>query len=791
AEVEARIDVARHAYRARNQRLASLTDESVDTFYSCLLCQSFAPNHVCVITPERLGLCGAYNWLDGKAAYEIDPTGPNQPLLKGECLDPVRGQWANINDYVYANSKRTLRAFNAYSLLEHPMTSCGCFEAIVSLLPECNGVMVVNREYLGDTPAGMRFSTLANMAGGGQQTPGMIGIGKAYVTSRKFISAEGGHARIVWMPRELKEFLREDLVAIGRRLGLPGFVDMIADEAVGTDVAAVRAHLERAGHPALAMWDITAPSPEAAAADAARRAAKPEPAAAPAAAMPPAAAPAPPSEEGRPAMPGPLPRAPKPAAAPALAVPHASPDLDQVIAVLQRARALALPALDPARPPEGQLAALQVSTALHLLTAGANMLLMQAAGPSAPGAALRPPVNGPTARPAPAGTDTGAGPRAETGAAESIPASPVLAKAGGEALASEARPTPAAAPAPAPAPHPKAPAAVVERRIVPARIAAPRSFSVPGDTPAAAVRSVRLGGAGTRRAVPVGGAAALPFRHFEGDTGHRPIIAMEVFDSEPKAYPPSLREAYGSLLADPAAMARHCVDALGAEAISVRLQGTHPDGDNRSADAAVAVVEAVLRAVEVPLIVTGPNHVEKNNLVLKQVAAAFPGENLLLNWVETDNYKTIAAAAMAYNHCLVAQSPIDVNMAKQLNILLTNMGVAGDRILIDPMTGAVGYGLEYTYSVMERIRTGALAGDSMLAMPMLVTPGYEVARTKECRAPHSAFPHWGPEDERAALLEIATAVSLLNAGADLLVLYHPVAARTVKRKILEMTTVGE
>ena len=289
AEVETRIDAARHAYRARNQRLESLTDESVDTFYSCLLCQSFAPNHVCVITPERLGLCGAYNWLDGKAAHEIDPTGPNQPLLKGECLDSVRGQWANINAYVYANSKQNIRAFNAYSLLDHPMTSCGCFEAIVGLLPECNGVMIVNREYLGDTPAGMRFSTLANVAGGGQQTPGMIGVGKAYVTSRKFIAAEGGHARIVWMPRELKAFLREDLATIGERLGLPGFLEMIADESVGTDLVAVRVHLETVKHPALAMWDITAPSPQAAAADAARAARETEEPARPAASAPPPA----------------------------------------------------------------------------------------------------------------------------------------------------------------------------------------------------------------------------------------------------------------------------------------------------------------------------------------------------------------------------------------------------------------------------------------------------------------------------------------------------------------------
>ena len=212
-----------------------MTDESVDTFYSCLLCQSFAPNHVCVITPERLGLCGAYNWLDGKAAYEIDPTGPNQPLVKGECIDPVRGQWKNINEYVYANSKQTIERFNAYSMLEDPMTSCGCFEAIVAVLPECNGVMIVNREFPGDTPAGMKFSTLAGNTGGGQQTPGFIGVGKAYITSKKFIAAEGGHKRIVWMPRELKETLKEDLELIGKRLGIENFADLIADETVGTD----------------------------------------------------------------------------------------------------------------------------------------------------------------------------------------------------------------------------------------------------------------------------------------------------------------------------------------------------------------------------------------------------------------------------------------------------------------------------------------------------------------------------------------------------------------------------
>jgi acetyl-CoA synthase len=740
-EVESRIGHARHVYRARNQRLESLTDESVDTFYSCLLCQSFAPNHVCVITPERLGLCGAYNWLDGKAAYEIDPTGPNQPLQKGECIDPVRGQWAAINDYVYANSKQTIRSFNAYSLMDHPMTSCGCFEAIVSVLPELNGVMIVNREYTGETPAGMRFSTLANLAGGGQQTPGMIGVGKAYVTSRKFIAADGGHKRIVWMPRELKESLREELVAIGERIGVDGFLDRIADETVGTDLVSVRAFLDRVGHPALTMSDITATGTD-------------EPAAPrtspPVSAMAPVAEPAAPATvpEPEPVKPIPEPNrdsAPAPAQKVAEPIPASAPvagGIDYVIGVLEKMRAVNASDSDP-------MAALQVSTAVNLLTAGANMLLMHSMGRSASPAAppqviLEPP-------PAPPVT-----------VAPLVPP-PVMEEPRG-----------------------------AERPSVPATIIVPQSFTVPPEKVNVTIRTVTLGGEGTRTSkLEIGGAAALPFRHFEGDVGRAPAIAMEVFDEAPKNYPQSLRDAYGALLKDPAAMAQHCVDKLGAQAISVRLAATHPDQGDRSPEQAAEVVGAVLKAVGVPIIVTGPSHYEKNNAVMKHIAATFAGENLLLNWVETDNYKTIAAAAMGYNHAVVAQTPIDVNMAKQLNILLTNMGVAPEKIIVDPMTGAIGYGLEYTYSVMERIRTSAFTGDPMLAMPLLVNPGFEVARTKESRAPQEAFPLWGPERDRGALLEVATAMSFINAGADLVVLYSPLAATTVKRKIAEMMKVKE
>jgi len=745
AEVESRLAEARQVYRERNLRLESMTDESVDTFYSCLLCQSFAPNHVCVITPERLGLCGAYNWLDGKAAYEIDPTGPNQPLTKGECIDPVRGQWKDINDYVFVNSKQSIERFNAYSMLEDPMTSCGCFEAIVALLPECNGVMIVNREFPGQTPAGMKFSTLAGNTGGGQQTPGFIGIGKAYISSKKFIFAEGGHQRIVWMPKELKETLKFELELISKRLGIDNFVDLIADETVGSDTAAIMEHMKKVNHPALAMWDITSPSPEAAAIDANRGKVAP-PASVPSQeslpAAPPRTAETPVSAAER--LPAPAPAAP--AAAPALPpAPGAADGLSYVINVLNQVQQAGAPALGAALTPEQQMAALQWSTAVNLLTAGANMLLMHS---GALGQACTPGIAG--VSPAPL-------------------------------AAAVSAPVETAAPA----------ATVTERPIAPATMVMPTTFTVPGENISAAVRTVTVGGSGTRTsAVTLGGAQALPFRHCEGNVGQRPAIAMEVFDQAPAKYPDSLREAYGNLLQDPAAMAQYCVNELGAELISIRLDGAHPDQDDKSPEACAAAVEQVLGAVGVPLIVTGPAHFEKNNAVMKTIAAAFPNENLLLNWAETDNYKTLAAAAMGYNHCLVAQTPIDVNMAKQLNILITNMGLAADKIVIDPMTGALGYGLEYTYSVMERIRTAAFTGDGMLAMPMFVVPGYEVAKTKESKASAVDFPLWGEAQDRGALLEIATAMSLLNAGADLLVMYQPLAVKTVRRKIAEMMTVS-
>ena len=247
-------EVARQRYAARDERLKTLTDEGVDTFYSCTLCQSFAPTHVCVVAPERVGLCGAVSWLDAKAAFEINPNGANQPIPKGDTIDAVKGQWESFNEFTYTNSQRTVERVNFYTIMEDPMTSCGCFEAILSIVPEANGIMVVNREHNGLTPCGMNFSTLAGTAGGGAQLPGFMGIGKSYMGSPKFIKADGGLGRIVWMPKALKDQLRPMLEEAAERDGLgKDFVDKIADETIGIDGMDILPFLEEKGHPALTM----------------------------------------------------------------------------------------------------------------------------------------------------------------------------------------------------------------------------------------------------------------------------------------------------------------------------------------------------------------------------------------------------------------------------------------------------------------------------------------------------------------------------------------------------------
>lgn len=317
------------------------------------------------------------------------------------------------------------------------------------------------------------------------------------------------------------------------------------------------------------------------------------------------------------------------------------------------------------------------------------------------------------------------------------------------------------------------------------------NFEIPKEKNTGKIVEVTIGATaeqgGTRsHTVTIGGSTALPFHFFEGEHPHRPVIAMEVFDKAPAKYPSSLMDYYRDVFDKPADMAKKCVEEYGAELISVRLEGTHPEKGNKSPEEAAEIIGQVLKSVSVPIIITGHSHFGKINEVMKKVCEVTEGENCLINYVETDNYKTIAAACLAYNHTLVAQSPIDVNLAKQLNILLTDMNFPSEKIVMDPLTGTLGYGLEYTYSIMERIRNDGLAGDRMLAFPMLINPGYESSRIKEARVPQEDYPEWGDQEMRCAYWEIATAMSLLVAGAELLIMYHPKAVEVVKKNIDEM-----
>ena len=256
AKVHEIVEKAREVYRIRDERIEGMTDETTDMYYSCTLCQSFAPSHVCVISPERTGLCGSYNWMDCKAANEINPTGPNQPVPKGEVIDQKLGQWKGVNDFITQASRGKIDHYNFYSIVNDPMTTCGCCECIAAVLPLSNGVMTVNREYTGETPCGMKFTTLAGTIGGGLSTPGFVGHGKYNTTQRKYLSGDGGLLRMVWMPKMLKEEIGERLTARATELGVPDLLDKIADETVGTTEEEILAFLEEKGHPALKMDPI-------------------------------------------------------------------------------------------------------------------------------------------------------------------------------------------------------------------------------------------------------------------------------------------------------------------------------------------------------------------------------------------------------------------------------------------------------------------------------------------------------------------------------------------------------
>jgi acetyl-CoA synthase len=256
ADVKEVVGKARAAYAERDARVEGMTDETTETYYSCTLCQSFAPSHVCVISPERTGLCGSYNWMDCKAAFEINPTGPNQPVVKGEVIDARLGQWKGVNEFIFKASRGKLPLYNFYSIISDPATACGCMECIAAILPICNGVMTVNREFTGMTPSGMKFTTLAGTVGGGISTPGFVGHSKYNITQRKFLSAEGSIKRLVWMPKMLKDEIRDRFNARAKEIGIPDLLDMIADESIGTTEEEILPFLTEKGHPAVTMESI-------------------------------------------------------------------------------------------------------------------------------------------------------------------------------------------------------------------------------------------------------------------------------------------------------------------------------------------------------------------------------------------------------------------------------------------------------------------------------------------------------------------------------------------------------
>jgi acetyl-CoA decarbonylase/synthase, CODH/ACS complex subunit delta len=292
---------------------------------------------------------------------------------------------------------------------------------------------------------------------------------------------------------------------------------------------------------------------------------------------------------------------------------------------------------------------------------------------------------------------------------------------------------------------------------------------------------------GTRTSsIQIGGEASLPFLHFEGETPNKPVIAMEVVDRVPEEWNDELKKALEGCLDNPAKWAQKCVDEFGADMIFLKLQSADPELGGSSPEACVKTVKAVLSAVGVPLAVVGCGIDEIDNVILASVAEACAGENLLIGFATQENYNTIVAACMVHKHTVIAQSPLDINICKQLNILISEMGMPLDRIIIDPSIGGLGYGIEYSYSIGERSRIGSLQGDKMLAMPVLGTIGFEAWKAKEANVRSEEFPGWGDQAERGILWEATTAAALLQAGMDILVMRHPEAVKLTMKNINDL-----
>ena len=678
-EMEKWLEKARESYDYRNKRLADMTDSSVDVFYSCTLCQSFAPDHVCVVSPERLGLCGAYNWLDCKASFSIDPTGPNQPIQLGDVYDEEVGYWQGTIEYTKTASHGVIDKVSMYSIMENPMTACGCFEAIVMYIPEVEGVIVVSREDTGMTPMGMKFSTLAGMAGGGVQTPGVMGVGKYYMLSPKFISADGGFKRVVWMSKNLKDTMQGELQAVAEREGIPDLIDKIADSELVTTVEELQEWVKSKNHPVLDMPTMQREEKEIdIPVEAAEEVKESEEVIAQAEAVIAKAAPEEP-------------------------VVPSGPTSEEASQAIEKARQVLLSALAELGGIEG-IEDLLPST--------------MAAAPTIKPAAKTPPKGLAKDEPwLPSGTKT------------------KLSKESWEGT----------------------------------------------------VREITLGATaaegGTRsHTVTIGGSTAMPYMHFEGKTPNKPVVAVEIMNRRPDDWSELLMQAWGDAMNDPGEWAK-AAEKAGAEVLYLKLALTDADGSPTTKQQAVEAVDKVLKASGLPLVVFGPGQPDPDNELLVEVSSKFKGERLLLGVCEEKNYRTIVASAMADGQLVVARTAMDVNLAKQLNILITDMGLPADSIVMDPTTGALGYGFEYGYSVMERLRIAALQGDSMTQFPMLVTPGEECWKTKESKVGDDVPEGWGDWETRAIAWETTTAIMLAESCADLIVIRHPESVKQTKEAI--------
>ena len=293
---------------------------------------------------------------------------------------------------------------------------------------------------------------------------------------------------------------------------------------------------------------------------------------------------------------------------------------------------------------------------------------------------------------------------------------------------------------------------------------------------------------GTRRkTVTIGGTNTLPFMDFDGNPGHKPVIALDVYDTPPEGWPEPLLKHYEDVVNNPANWAKKCAEEYGADLICLKLDGIHPDKGNKSADETVNTVKSILEAVDIPLIIWGCENDERDNEILPKVSEVTKGERCLIGSATQDNYKTITAVCLADGHNLITQAPVDINIGKQINILVTDLGFPPDRIVMFQTTGALGYGIEYCYSIHERARIAALSGDRQMSSPIICDVGHESWRTKESRASDIEAPQWGSFANRGSMWEAITAVTLIQSGVDIIRMNHPEAVSIVKKHIEKLT----